>query len=97
MRTPDATVADSIRVAGCYWLPCRLRHTAAAAPPADRCCAEAGSCHRAGRSAQLTDAAASTAAAAGCTDALGCVEIAAGDPIKIGYALVDCRPQCCAG
>jgi len=34
-----------------------------------------------------TEAAAGDAAA-GCTDALGCVEIAAGDPIKIGYALV---------
>jgi branched-chain amino acid transport system substrate-binding protein len=37
------------------------------------------------------------AAAAGCTDALGCVEIAAGDPIKIGYALVTAGPNASLG
>ena len=36
-------------------------------------------------------------AAAGCTDALGCVEIAAGDPIKIGYALVTAGPNASLG
>lgn len=33
------------------------------------------------------------AATGGCSDPLGCVEIAAGDPIKIGYALVTSGPN----
>ena len=37
------------------------------------------------------------AAAGGCTDALGCVEVAAGDPIKIGYALVTAGPNASLG
>jgi branched-chain amino acid transport system substrate-binding protein len=53
--------------------------------------------------AEATEAAAEEAteaaaeAAAGCTDALGCVEIAAGDPIKIGYALVTAGPNASLG
>ena len=39
----------------------------------------------------------STDAAAGCTDALGCIEVAAGDPIKIGYALVVAGPNAALG
>ncbi len=42
-------------------------------------------------------AAASAEGAAGCTDALGCVEVAAGDPIKIGYALVTAGPNSALG
>ena len=47
--------------------------------------------------AAATDAAAEGEAAAGCTDALGCVEIVAGDPIKIGYALVTAGPNASLG
>ncbi len=55
--------------------------------------------------AEATEAAAeateATEAAApaegGCTDPLGCVEIAAGDPIKIGYALVTAGPNSSLG
>lgn len=36
-------------------------------------------------------------AAATCEDALGCVELAAGDPIKIGYALVVAGPNASLG
>ena len=35
--------------------------------------------------------------AAGCTDELGCVEVAAGDPIRIGYALVVAGPNAALG
>ena len=37
------------------------------------------------------------AAPAGCDDPLGCVEIAAGDPIKIGFALVIAGPNAALG
>jgi branched-chain amino acid transport system substrate-binding protein len=50
--------------------------------------------------AEATEAAAGDAAApaeGGCTDPLGCVEIAAGDPIKIGYALVTAGPNSSLG
>ena len=53
--------------------------------------------------AEATEAATEAAAAApaegaaGCTDALGCVEVAAGDPIKIGYALVTAGPNSALG
>jgi branched-chain amino acid transport system substrate-binding protein len=51
--------------------------------------------------AEATEAPAEEAAAApaegGCTDPLGCVEIAAGDPIKIGYALVTAGPNSSLG
>lgn len=48
--------------------------------------------------AEATVAPADSAAAAGaCEDALGCVEIAAGDPIKIGYALVVAGPNASLG
>ena len=40
---------------------------------------------------------AGAAAAGKCDDALGCVEIAAGDPIKIGYALVTAGPNSSLG
>lgn len=43
--------------------------------------------------AETTDAAAEAAPAGTCDDPLGCVEIAAGDPIKIGYALVVAGPN----
>lgn len=43
------------------------------------------------------EAAAPAADAAGCTDPLGCIEIAAGDPIKIAYALVTAGPNSALG
>ena len=46
--------------------------------------------------AEATEAAAAPAEG-GCTDELGCVEIAAGDPIKIGYALVTAGPNSALG
>jgi len=46
--------------------------------------------------AEATEAAAAPAEG-GCTDPLGCVEIAAGDPIKIGYALVTAGPNSSLG
>lgn len=47
--------------------------------------------------ATTTEATAEAAAAGQCADALGCVEIAAGDPIKIGYALVTAGPNASLG
>jgi branched-chain amino acid transport system substrate-binding protein len=51
--------------------------------------------------AESTEAAASDTTAAStagnCTDPLGCVEVAAGDPIKIGYALVTAGPNSSLG
>jgi branched-chain amino acid transport system substrate-binding protein len=62
---------------------------------------EAAEATAAEATAEATEAAATDAAAApaagGCTDALGCVEIAAGDPIKIGYALVTAGPNSSLG
>jgi len=43
--------------------------------------------------AGTTDAAAEASPAGACNDPLGCIEIAAGDPIKIGYALVVAGPN----
>lgn len=59
-----------------------------AAAGATEAATEAAAETEAATEAAATEAAAAGEAAAGCTDALGCVEIAAGDPIKIGYALV---------
>jgi branched-chain amino acid transport system substrate-binding protein len=48
--------------------------------------------------AEATEATEAAAPAEGsCTDPLGCVEIAAGDPIKIGYALVTAGPNSSLG
>ncbi len=75
-----------------------LAFAACAAPPATAPVADApAAATEAASEAPAADAAASTDAAAGCTDALGCVEIAAGDPIRIGYALVVAGPNAALG
>ena len=71
------------------------------AAPAEQATEAAAEATEAAASAEAaTEAPADAAAgdaAAGCTDALGCVTIAAGDPIKIGYALVTAGPNASLG
>ncbi len=80
----------------------------AACAPAPQPAAPAEQATEATTDAATTDAAAeatapaaeesAAAAATGtCDDALGCIEIAAGDPIKIGYALVTAGPNSSLG
>lgn len=69
---------------------------ATVAPAAEAAATEAPAADAAAATeAPAADAAA--APAAGCDDPLGCVEIAAGDPIKIGYALVTSGPNSSLG
>jgi branched-chain amino acid transport system substrate-binding protein len=71
---------------------------AAPAAPAAAPAEEAAPTEAAPAEAEAAPAEAAPAdAAATCEDALGCVEIAAGDPIKIGYALVVAGPNAALG
>jgi branched-chain amino acid transport system substrate-binding protein len=71
------------------------------AAPAEQATTEATEAAAGEATAEATEAPAEEAAAApaegGCTDPLGCVEVAAGDPIKIGYALVTAGPNASLG
>lgn len=70
---------------------------AAPAEQATEAAAEAEAAEAATEAPAEEAAAEEAAAAGGCTDALGCVEVAAGDPIKIGYALVTAGPNASLG
>ena len=66
------------------------------AAPAEQATEAAAEATEAATEEAATEDVAASAAGA-CTDALGCVEIAAGDPIKIGYALVTAGPNASLG
>jgi branched-chain amino acid transport system substrate-binding protein len=91
-------VIASLALAACAPAPQPAAPAEETAAAADATAAEAtAEATEAAAEEAATEEAAAAPAEGGCTDPLGCIEVAAGDPIKIGYALVTAGPNASLG